>query len=153
MVFDTKLKVATLAGLLDVDLTAFELIMFSSVTLLIFLLHITIEHGLLATDKPENYKKRLRKDNWRMTNHGIMCFASFFVLNRQNILNMVFWPENAGTLFFTEQSMPSEVRWLYIFNVANYAQDYMYWVMFTPPPEFVMMNIHHIVTLLLLLSS
>jgi len=56
-------------------------------------------------------------------------------------------------MFFTEIDMPLDVRYLYIFHVANYVQDYICWVMVSPPTEVVMMNVHHVFSLIMLLAS
>jgi len=83
-----------------------------------------------------------------------MCVASFFVLYRQNLLDMVVWPKNTDSrMWFIEKAMPEDVRCLYIFHVANYVQDYICWAMISPPSEVIMMNFHHIFTLIMLLAT
>jgi len=80
-----------------------------------------------------------------------MCLASFIVLYRHNLLDLVVYPENtASRMWFLDKTMPDDARYLYIFHVANYAQDYICWAIVSPPSEVIMMNVHHIFTVIML---
>jgi len=56
-------------------------------------------------------------------------------------------------MWFIEKDMPLDARYLYIFHVANYLQDYICWAVVAPPSEMIMMNVHHVFSLTMLLAS
>jgi len=56
-------------------------------------------------------------------------------------------------MWFIDKEMPEDARYLYIFHLANYAQDYICWAIVSPPSEVIMMNVHHIFTVMMLWAS
>merc|ERR1719204_1223390 len=82
-----------------------------------------------------------------------MCLSSFVVLWRLNLLDLVFWPKDFTRMWFTVEGIPADVKYLYIFHVANYAQDFLYWTLISLPSEVVMMIVHPISTLILIIAS
>jgi len=153
----TVVKKYILTSFQNVDFQQSELLLLCAVTTIIYLLHYFIEEKGKALERPlgmsEKKWDRCCKDIWRLTNHSFMCVSSFIVLWRLNLLDLVFWPKDYSRMWFTVEGIPSEVKYLYIFHIANYTQDYIYWTLVSLPSEVVMMIVHHISTLILIIAS
>jgi len=148
----------TFNSLKDANFTKGELFVYCMFTCLTCLLHIMIEQRWKVMNRPAYIDKRkwarLCKDTWRLTNHSYMLIFSFAMLYREGLLDMVFWPRNTtARMWFTEEDIPVGIKYLYIFHVANYTQDYIYWALVSLPSELVMMNIHHVSTLIVIIAS
>jgi len=92
MALDGEVK-NTLAALLNVDFSIRDISFLFLSAISACQLHIWIQEGYKASQKPDYMEKskwdRCCKDMWRLTNHTYMCLASFVVLYRHNLLDMV----------------------------------------------------------------
>jgi len=84
---------AMVAALLEIECTTHDFVIFLLITISACRLHVFIEEGLRTSSRPVHMGQskwdRCCKDMWRLTNHTYMCLASFFVLYRHNLLDLV----------------------------------------------------------------
>jgi len=150
----------TLSSVQNVDFEQkdlLDLLLFIVLTMIIYMLHFLVEEKGKSRERPLEIDQvrwdRSWKDMWRLANHTVMLVSSGLVLHRLNLLDLVLWPKDPSRMWFTEDGIPSDVKYLYLFHVANYTQDYIFWSLVSLPPEVVMMIIHHISTIILIIAS
>jgi len=153
----TRVQEYILGAFRNVDFDQSDWLLLCAVTVIIYILHFIIEEKGKALNRPHGMSEknwdRCCKDIWRLSSHSFMCISSFIVLWRLNLLDLVFWPRDVSRMWFTVDGIPAEVKYLYIFHIANYTQDYVYWIVVSLPSEVVMMIVHHTATLILIIAS
>jgi len=146
-----------LSSFQHVDFELRDMLLFCFFTTIIYIMHFFVEEKGKMRKRPLGISKkkwaRCCKDMWRLSNHSFVCASSFYVLYSLNLLDLVFWPKDTSRMWFTEEGIPSTVKYLYIFHVANYTQDYIFWTLVSLPSEVAMMIVHHISTVILILAS
>lgn len=127
---------------------------------LIYCLHVfvrfspVIDKLLKPKDIEEKKWNSCRKDLWKLIWHCIFLSYAVWVLKVNDLLTYAYWPQGSGDhVWYVKDMMPSTAASLYILALASYSQDYIIWSVYGSPGDLLMMNVHHILTLSLLVTT
>lgn len=106
---------------------------------------------------PHDVWTKFLNNTWKCSWHSFVFVLEIYDLFHLGCLRFVIYPFNddASILWRPRYgvSMPSSVALLFLLQVSYYLADVIYWVFVNPPPDLVMMSIHHLASGVLILLS